>query len=129
MPKHRTQFGRRSERISDEQIELAQEDVETQNGIGDAAAEKADSIVRTEGTKARRANRGHLPAHPPRQEIVIEPEAKACPCCGGALHNIGEDVSERLDKIPARLRVVVTRRPKYAGRSCIEAVDILAKPR
>ncbi len=39
MPKHRTQFGRRSERISDEQIELAQEDVETQNGIGDAAAE------------------------------------------------------------------------------------------
>ena len=67
-------------------------------GIENAAAEKADSIVRTEGTKARRANRGHLPAHLAREEVVIEFEAKACPCCGGALHVIGEDVSERLDR-------------------------------
>ena len=31
---------------------------------------------------------------------------------------IGEDRSERLDKIPAKYRVIVTRRPKYACRSC-----------
>ena len=49
---------------------------------------------------------------------MIEPESKACPCCGGDLHVIGEDVSERLDKVPAKLRVIVTRRPKYACRSC-----------
>jgi transposase len=118
----RAQYGRRSERISDEQIELALEDVETQHGAEDAAAEKADNIVKAEGVKARRANRGHLPAHLPREEIVIEPDAKACPCCGGALHVIGEDVSERLDKIPARLCVIVTRRPKYACRSCTDGV-------
>jgi transposase len=118
----RAQFGRRSERIGDEQIELALEDVETQHGVEDAAAEKACNIVKEEGTKARRPNRGHLPAHLPREEIVIEPEAKACPCCGSALHVIGEDVSERLDKIPARLRVIVTRRPKYACRSCTDGV-------
>jgi transposase len=118
----RAQYGRRSERISDEQIELALEDVETQHGAEDAAAEKADSIVKAEGAKARRANRGHLPAHLPREEIIIEPEAKACPCCGGALHVIGEDVSERLDKRPARLRVIVTRRPKYACRGCTDGV-------
>ncbi len=118
----RAQFGRRSERISDDQIELALEDVETQHGAEDAAAEKVEAIVRAEGTKARRANRGHLPAHLPREEIVIEPETKACPCCGGALHVIGEDVSERLDKVPAKLRVIVTRRPKYACRSCTDGV-------
>lgn len=118
----RAQFGRRSERVNDEQIELALEDVETQHGAEDAAAEKADTLVKAEGSKARRANRGHLPAHLPREEIVIEPPSKACPCCGGALHVIGEDVSERLDKIPARLRVIVTRRPKYACRSCTDGV-------
>jgi transposase len=37
-----------------------------------------------------------------------------CPCCGGDLHKLGEDVSKRLDKVPAKLVVVVTRRPKLA---------------
>ncbi len=59
----RAQYGRRSERISDEQIELALEDVETQDGTEDAAAEKTNTVVKIEGAKARRANRGHLPAH------------------------------------------------------------------
>ena len=49
---------------------------------------------------------------------MIEPDAKTCSCCGGALHQIGEDTSKRLDKIPAKVRVLVTRRPKYACRSC-----------
>ena len=49
---------------------------------------------------------------------MIEPPSNLCPCCGGALHRIGEDVSERLDKIPSKLKVIVTRRPKYACRTC-----------
>jgi hypothetical protein len=80
----RAQFGRRSERISEDQIELALEDVETQHGIEDAAAENGSDIIKPEAAKARRANRGHLPAHLPREEIVIEPKAKACPCCRAA---------------------------------------------
>jgi len=118
----RAQFGRKSERISTEQMALALEEVETAFGAEDAVAEKKSEIARREGVDNRRANRGHLPPHLPREEVVIEPEAKACPCCGGALHVIGEDVSERLDKIPARLRVIVTRRPKYACRSCTDGV-------
>jgi transposase len=118
----RAQFGRKSERISDDQIALALEDVETAFGAEDAAAEKKSEIVKREGIEGRRANRGHLPPHLPREEIIIEPAAKTCPCCGGALHVIGEDVSERLDKIPAKLRVIVTRRPKYACRSCTDGV-------
>jgi transposase len=63
-----------------------------------------------------------LPAHLSREEIVIEPEDKACPCCGSAMHVMGEDRSERLDVIPAHFKVIVTRRPKYACRACEEAV-------
>jgi transposase len=117
----RAQFGRRSEKVSDDQIELALEDVETAFGTEDAATEEAEPIARREGTEARRANRGHLPRHLPREEVVIAPVETSCPCCGGDLHVIGEDVSERLDKVPAKLRVIVTRRPKYACRSCEKA--------
>jgi transposase len=50
--------------------------------------------------------------------VVIAPAETSCPCCGGGLHVIGKEVSDRLDKVPARLRVIVTRRPKYACQSC-----------
>ena len=53
---------------------------------------------------------------------MIDLEDKACPCCGGAMHAIGEDVAERLDVVPAQFRVVVTRRPKYACRACAGGV-------
>src|SRR6266576_6179470 len=66
----------------------------------------------------RRINRGALPAHLPRIEIVVDIDDKTCPCCRGELHRIGEDKSERLDMVPAQFRVLVTRRPKYACRSC-----------
>jgi transposase len=42
--------------------------------------------------------------------------------CGGERHLIGEDVSERLDIVPAQFRVIETRRPKYACRSCTNGV-------
>ena len=67
-------------------------------------------------------NRGSLPAHLPRIEVTVDLDDKACPCCKGQLHRIGEDVSERLDILPVRFRVLVTRRPKYACRSCEEVV-------
>lgn len=36
-----------------------------------------------------------------------------CPCCNGARHVIGEDVSRRLDVVPVQYRILVTRRPRY----------------
>jgi transposase len=117
----RAQFGRSSERISEDQINLALEDVETGFAREDAKTEKHSEITCNKAVKERRANRGHLPKHLPREEIVIEPDSKTC-SCGGALHVIGEDVSERLDRIPAKLRVIVTRRPKYACRTCTDGV-------
>jgi transposase len=114
----RHQFGRKSERLSEDQLNLGLEDLETAIASGEAAQEKADATLAASRKRARKVNRGSLPAHLPREEVVIEPESKVCPCCGGALHVIGEDRSERLDKVPARLKVIVTRRPKYACRTC-----------
>lgn len=71
--------------------------------------------------KPRAANRGALPKHLPRVEKIIDPDSLTC-ACGGCLHCIGEDVSERLDIVPAQFRVIVTRRPKYACRSCTDGV-------
>ena len=118
----RARFGRSSEKLSDDQAQLAFEDVEAAVAKGEAEQEKTDATLKRARTTARRANRGHLPAHLPRVDVVIEPSVKSCPCCGGALHVIGEDTSERLDKIPAVYRVIVTRRPKLACRSCTDGV-------
>ena len=70
----------------------------------------------------RRINRGALPAHLPRIEIVVDIDDKTCPCGQGELQRIGEAKSERLDIVPAQLRVLVTRRRKYACRTCEDGV-------
>ncbi len=116
------QFGRRSEKLDPDQFNLALEDLEQAIAEGEAEQEKADPALRQARSEKRRAGRGPLPEHLPRVEIVIEPEDTACPCCGGAMHVIGEDRSQRLDVIPAQYQVIVTRRPKYACRACQEAV-------
>src|SRR6516164_5888820 len=73
-------------------------------------SEKANPGLKAERTQQRRKSRNDNLDHLPHEEVVIEPNSKVCPCCGGELHVIGEDTSKRLDKQPAKLTVVVTRR-------------------
>jgi transposase len=113
----RHRFGRRSERLDADQLALALEDLEQTLAALEAATEKDDQATK-QLTRKRRINRGALPSHLPREEIVLDVENKTCACCGGLKHRIGEDVSERLDAIPAQLKVIVTRRPKYACAAC-----------
>jgi transposase len=63
-------------------------------------------------------NIGSLPKHLPREDVVVEPGIDACPCCQGALHHIGEDVSEMLDVVPAIIRVKRIHRHRYGCRAC-----------
>jgi transposase len=114
----RAQFGRRSERITDDQLALALDELETAAAKANAEAEKADPERKAAAARKRRASRDEKLDDLPHEEVVIEPESKVCPCCGGALHVIGEDTSKRLDKVPAKVTVIVTRRPKYACRTC-----------
>ena len=115
----RHRFGRRSEQLDSDQLQLCLEEVETALGEAEEAREKAS---RPSADRPRKANRGSLPAHLERVEQVVDVESRACPCCGGVLHQIGEDVSERLDVVPTTFRVLVTRRPRYGCRSCESAV-------
>jgi transposase len=121
----RERFGTKSEKLDPDQFNLPLEDVELAQGVLEAAQEKAKAALKgtSEGeSKPRNRNRGHLPPHLPRVERVIEPKSRLCPCGCGEMAKIGEDVSERLDVIPAQFRVLVTRRPKYACRRCSAAV-------
>jgi len=114
----RMQFGARSERLPEEQLQLGLEALEQAIAKGDAEAEKQNPELRKDHAAKRRASRGALPAHLPRIEVTLAPEDTACPCCRTAMTVIGEDTSERLDVIPAQFRVIVTRRPKLACRAC-----------
>ena len=98
----RMQFGRRSERLDPHQLNLALEDLEQAVAEIEAQQEKTDPALRRARAAKRQAERGSLPGHLPRVEIVIEPENTTCPCCGGAMQVIGEDRSQRLDMIPAQ---------------------------
>lgn len=119
----RDKFGSKSEKLGPDQFNLPLEDVEIAQGVLDAAQEKAEAIIKGKSAaKTRQRNRGQLPAHLPRIERIIEPDSTLCPCGCGEMAKIGEDVSERLDVIPAQFRVLVTRRPKYACRRCSGAV-------
>jgi transposase len=115
----RAQFGRHSERLDPEQLQLALEEHEIASAHEQAAAEKQ---AKTPRPRSEPGQRKSLPSHLPRIEVVIEPETTSCPCCGGSMHVIGEEKSERLDVIPAQHRILVTRRPNYGCRACAGAV-------
>jgi len=119
----RGQFGRRSEKLDPDQLQLGLEDLEQTMAAAAAVQEAAaakDGAPRPQ--RVRRRNLGALPAHLPRVEVLVDVADKSCPCCGGALHAIGESQEEMLDIVPAQLRVKVIRRPRYGCRACESAV-------
>ena len=118
----RHRFGRRAETLPEDQMLLGLEDVEQVAASGEAASDAANPTERASRAAKRRVNRGSLPAHLPRIEMVVDIEDRSCPCCGKALHRIGEDTGERLDIVPAQFRVLIVRRPKYACRACENVV-------
>jgi transposase len=94
---------------------LGFEDFEQVAASGEAKIDATNPLERANRSAAkRRVNRGSLPAHLPRIEMMVDIDDHTCPCCGNALHRIGEDTGERLDIVPAQFRVLVVRRSNYA---------------
>lgn len=126
----RLKFGKSSEKLDRDQLALAFEDLVQGLAEIEQAEERADPDLKVHRGRERREKRPSLPDHLPQIEVVLEPEERTCPCCSGTLHRIGEDVSRRLDVVPAQYRVIVTRRPKYACRACEgTVVQAPARPR
>jgi len=117
----RNRFGRRSEKLADETVQQATEDLE-QSAAEKMAGLEAAAKTRPPASKPPKRNRGALPAHLPRVEVIVDVQDKACACCGGSLHQIGEDQAEMLDYVPAQFRVRLIRRPRYGCRVCENAV-------
>jgi transposase len=109
-------FGASSERGRKllDQMELQLEELEAAASEDDAAA---PPTAKGERGARRRPVRGPLPAHLPRERVVL-PSPAACPCCGGRLSKLGEDVTETLEVVPRQWKVVQTVREKFACRSC-----------
>jgi transposase len=84
-----------------------------------AQAETAERIekVTVQPFERRKPARRPLPEHLPRERMVY-PVPTACPCCGGALHKLGEDVTETLELVPRQWKVVQHVREKYSCRAC-----------
>lgn len=118
----RVQFGQSSEKIERtvEQLELAIETLEEDDAERAAANPVVAAAIEAESSTkpARRA----LPEHLPREEIV-HPGACACPQCGGTLRKIGQDVTETLDYVPGRFKVVRHVREAFSCRICETVVQ------
>lgn len=118
----RLQFGRRSEKLDREieQLELRLEELQV-------AATPAAALTPSKPA-AQVPVRRPLPEHLPRERVVHQP-ACSCPDCGAAMRQIGEDLSEVLDYVPARFRVIRHVRPKMACPACERIVQVEAPSR
>lgn len=115
-------FGRSAEKIDPRQMVLFETLL---NGL----APRTDAPIEESSPASSNENRnGHgrrrLPSDLPRQKIVhdLPEDQKPCPCCGTMRHVIGQEVSEQLDYVPAKLTVLEHVRLTYACRHCEKQV-------
>src|SRR5580698_8900593 len=116
----REHFGASSERGRKllDQLEMQLEDLETAAAEAEAAIEPAlDDGTTVQPFTRRKPGRAPLPEHLPRERVVV-PGPTSCPCCGGKLAKLGESVTETLEVIPRRYKVIQTVREKFSCRSC-----------
>jgi transposase len=122
-------FGTKSERLNPHQRLMFQD-------LYDGIQRKleAEPPKRSKSKRAR-PNANHkgrrpLPADLPRDIVKIEPpeEEKICPDCHQQKQRIGEEVTEKLDYIPASIRVQRIIRAKYACKHCENHVSIAELP-
>lgn len=144
----RRQFGPQKERVDPDQLtlftaeELAELVKELQQGTVDSVSpedgpsddESPAPESATDAAKPKSKGNGHgrrpIPAHLPREILVHElsDEERLCPCCGRLRTEIGREVSEQLEFVPAELKVLRHERVRYACQACEENVALAPKP-
>ena len=130
-------FGKSSEKIEREieQLEFALEDVLVSIAQQDlVTSDQDDSEAQAAAASAetapgpRPSRRPRVSADTPRQRHELDP-GSTCPECGGELRLVGEDVSEILEMITAKLQVIEVARPKKSCRCCEKMVQVPAPSR
>jgi transposase len=112
-------FGQSSERRALlDQLELQLFELKEDQAQAQAAMPIDEPPTQTvQAFTRRKPARRPLPDHLPRERVVY-PVPQACPCCGGALHKLGEDVTETLELVPRQWKVIQHVREKHSCRSC-----------
>ena len=145
----RKQYGPQKERIDPDQLTLFSAE-ELESLVAELQQGVTDSVSTDDGTdddissdddggeavdpKRKQSQQGHgrrpLPDHLPREEVIHEltDKERTCPCCGKLRKEIGSEVSEQLEFVPASLKVIQHHRKKYACDACEENVAIASKP-
>lgn len=119
-------FGTSSEKLSPDQIALFNEPE-----INDDASEEAESVTVPSHTRKKRQKRTSIPEDIPREDIIydLSDEDKICPHDGATLKEIGEEVHEQLEIIPAQMKALRHIRKKYACPCCKQHLKTASKPK
>ena len=116
-------FGRKSEKLSpeeeSEQQLLFDEPAEELENDPDSEQAGAEQTIEVPAHTRKKAGRKPLPENLPRviMEHDLKEEEKVC-ACGCTMERIGEEISEQLEVIPAKMRVIRHVRYKYACKCC-----------
>ncbi|WP_204934613.1 IS66 family transposase, partial [Roseibium sediminis] len=113
---------KRADRLFNEAEQVAAEDEARNDDGGDegAGVDLPDTgLPGADKPAARKRGRKPLPEDLPRERVEYDlPEdQKACPCCHGRMHRMGETVTEQLH-IEVKAKVLQNVRFKYACRHC-----------
>lgn len=125
----RLAYGRKSEKVNPDQLQLF---IDEARGDSEPTGDKPDNDtpdyeeipahIRKKKKRGPHPGRAPLPDHLDREETHLHPDDLDCPCCGHEMKPAGEEISEELGVIPARLFVRRWVRHKYACRQCEDAV-------
>ena len=123
-------FAPQSEVVSSEQLGLFNEVEDIIRTPPPDEEEAEEEEYTAQDKKVKKKRRPRLPENLPREEEIIDlkEEEKVCPHDGARLERIGEEVSEKLEIIPAKVFVRKIIRPKYACPCCDEGMKTAANP-
>lgn len=116
-------FGRKSEAFQGEQRGLFDEDIEAD--AADIEQQLATLLPEPTEPKPQVAKRQPLPPELPREEVRLAPASDSCPDCGHTLRFIRDEISERLEYVPARFIVHRHIRPQF---SCTHCETVVSEP-
>ena len=123
----RAKFGPRTEKIDAAQLLLFAQQILAQ---GKMPAEEPASEPVADQPKGH--GRRRPPKELPRKRIFheVKAEDRLCKCCGQPMTQIGEQISEQLEHIPASLYIIEHVCPKFACKHCPDGSVVTAdKPR
>lgn len=127
-------FGASSEKYNPDQDEMVFDEAENPEVFDEQLITEEPEMVEVPAHKRKKSGRTQLSDDLPRVEVVydLDDDEKFCKhegCGGHALHQIGEEVSEQLEIIPAKAQVKRTIRLKYACRCCEQGIKTAKAPK